>query len=512
MKKENANLETINPVKVQLIEQSSSFYKTNQIKNKQNLDVFINDPNPYIRAEVAEQGYGLDKLINDSDWYVRSIVAKHGYGLEKLINDPEPWVRKQVAKCGYGLNKLVDDKDGRVRIEVARQGYGLEKLINDKCISVRKTALQQQKSINSQTSTDEEKVEPTYNLSNESVTNNDQVSTDEKILELVNNQPAEENNPKCIDHQFTAESASELVYTLSFDEKLKLIETRQNLDQFIKDPDENIRNILVDINYKLYEFAFDQSVMIRLKIANKPACLNILINDPDPYIRATVASHGYGLDKLVNDPSPLVRVEVAKRKYNLNQLAKDSNPLVRAAAGISYTDPSWIVRRSLVNTHNVNNFINDPDPLIRRYAIAYINTINKNIINDPDPLVRAAVADRGYYLNTLIKDHDPLVRAAVAMQGYKLDVLIKDKNETVVNISTLYNNLMRTYNSLIINSKNINDKIGISQILSALKYFDLECINEYITRYPNLEIEKMYNLYTKAYSIYVDMIDSYIFK
>ena len=36
-----------------------------------NLDILINDENPYVRAAVAKQGYGLDKLINDEYEYVR---------------------------------------------------------------------------------------------------------------------------------------------------------------------------------------------------------------------------------------------------------------------------------------------------------------------------------------------------------------------------------------------------------------------------------------------------------
>ena len=42
-----------------------------------NLDILINDPNPYVRAAVAKQGYGLNKLINDESWYVRKMALEN---------------------------------------------------------------------------------------------------------------------------------------------------------------------------------------------------------------------------------------------------------------------------------------------------------------------------------------------------------------------------------------------------------------------------------------------------
>ena len=75
-----------------------------------NLYILINDPDPYIRAAVAKQGYGLDKLINDEDIDVRTTVAKQGYGLDILINDENPYVRETVARQGYGLDILISDE------------------------------------------------------------------------------------------------------------------------------------------------------------------------------------------------------------------------------------------------------------------------------------------------------------------------------------------------------------------------------------------------------------------
>ena len=111
--------------------------KRKMIKNNQNLDVFIDDTDPLVRAEVANQGYGLDSLVNDEDYHVRCSVGEQGYGLNKLVNDESVWVRQIVAKKGYGLDRLVYDEDESVRVAVTYQGYGLDKLINDKDCLVR---------------------------------------------------------------------------------------------------------------------------------------------------------------------------------------------------------------------------------------------------------------------------------------------------------------------------------------------------------------------------------------
>ena len=48
--------------------------KIELIKQGKNLDIFINDFNPYIRYKIAKQGYKLDILINDEDFRVRKVV------------------------------------------------------------------------------------------------------------------------------------------------------------------------------------------------------------------------------------------------------------------------------------------------------------------------------------------------------------------------------------------------------------------------------------------------------
>ena len=49
------------------------------------LDILVDDEHPYVRAEVARQGFALDKLINDEYVGVREAVAQQGFGLDKLI-------------------------------------------------------------------------------------------------------------------------------------------------------------------------------------------------------------------------------------------------------------------------------------------------------------------------------------------------------------------------------------------------------------------------------------------
>ncbi len=101
------------------------------------LDILINDGNYKVREMVAEQGYGLDKLVYDEHEAVRMAVAEHGYRLDILFNDISYLVRSIVAEKGYRLDELVHDSDMTVREEVARQGYGLDILINDKYSQVR---------------------------------------------------------------------------------------------------------------------------------------------------------------------------------------------------------------------------------------------------------------------------------------------------------------------------------------------------------------------------------------
>ena len=79
---------------------------------------FVKDPDPLVRAAVAEYGYGLDVLVNDQNLLVRMAVARQGYGLDVLVTDPDWRVRVAVAERGYGLDVLINDPDKFVREEV----------------------------------------------------------------------------------------------------------------------------------------------------------------------------------------------------------------------------------------------------------------------------------------------------------------------------------------------------------------------------------------------------------
>lgn len=68
------------------------------------VDRLINDPDPYVRIAVVEQGYRLDILINDSAAIVRNAVVHQNYGLDQLINDKNPSVAYTAKQKLAALN------------------------------------------------------------------------------------------------------------------------------------------------------------------------------------------------------------------------------------------------------------------------------------------------------------------------------------------------------------------------------------------------------------------------
>lgn len=93
------------------------------------------------KIKDIKNGENLDVYIDDGDWRIRKKVVKTGYGLEKLVDDEHHMVRLAVARTEYSLDKLVNDENPLIRYVVARQGYGLDILINDKSQSVRNAAI-----------------------------------------------------------------------------------------------------------------------------------------------------------------------------------------------------------------------------------------------------------------------------------------------------------------------------------------------------------------------------------
>lgn len=93
----------------------------NNIKQDSNeiLDKLLVSEKPFVRAELAKQGYKLDVLVNDTSNIVRREVAKQGYGLDVLVKDESYDVREEVARKGYGLELLVNDEKWNVRWVVA---------------------------------------------------------------------------------------------------------------------------------------------------------------------------------------------------------------------------------------------------------------------------------------------------------------------------------------------------------------------------------------------------------
>lgn len=68
------------------------------IITEKNYATYSNSDSPYVRAQVAEQGFALEQLVNDTNGSVRAEVAKQGYGLKQLTKDESPSVRN-AARC-----------------------------------------------------------------------------------------------------------------------------------------------------------------------------------------------------------------------------------------------------------------------------------------------------------------------------------------------------------------------------------------------------------------------------
>ena len=90
----------------------------------------------YISKNCNWTPYGTDPIFDESvdnvaDKHERYDMVLKSYGLDKLINDPSPYIREAVAEQGYGLDILINDKNEYVRKAVAEQGYGLDILAHD---------------------------------------------------------------------------------------------------------------------------------------------------------------------------------------------------------------------------------------------------------------------------------------------------------------------------------------------------------------------------------------------
>lgn len=93
------------------------------------------------KKSFIRKGLYLDVYIEDTDENIRAEVAKTGYMSERFVKDPSKIVRISLAKAGYELDKLIGDSAWEVRALVAMHGYGLDILINDQDDYVKETAL-----------------------------------------------------------------------------------------------------------------------------------------------------------------------------------------------------------------------------------------------------------------------------------------------------------------------------------------------------------------------------------
>jgi len=150
----------------ELIDDPNPFVRRAIVDNGYKLKHFIYDEDVMVRVGIANQGCCLDFLIYDKEMKVRKAVAKNkklsrnqinllikdespevrleiakrGEKLAFLSKDSSPMVREEVANQGYGLNALVNDPSPVVRVAVANQGFGLKSLLNDPNETVKKAA------------------------------------------------------------------------------------------------------------------------------------------------------------------------------------------------------------------------------------------------------------------------------------------------------------------------------------------------------------------------------------
>lgn len=126
----------------------------------------------------------------------------------------------------------------------------------------------------------------------------------------------------------------------------------------------------------LSDLAQSDDYCTRTRVADAGYCLDMLVNDNNPYVRRAVAEQGYGLETLIRDRHTSVREAVAMQGYGLDRLYNDARVSVRL-----------IVARQ-----------------------GYRPDLMKS---DTSPYVRAAVAKLGHYLNELTTDSSSIVRTAV---------------------------------------------------------------------------------------------------
>ncbi len=102
--------------------------KLAEISNMENLDIYIKDESPIVRAAVADMKYGLEILKYDPEPSVRSTVASNYTGdLDIFLNDPDPLVRLSVAFRDYKLDKLLNDSDYIIRNVAKDRKFKIEK-------------------------------------------------------------------------------------------------------------------------------------------------------------------------------------------------------------------------------------------------------------------------------------------------------------------------------------------------------------------------------------------------
>ena len=101
----------LRPYEAKLVDSENHLNRIDAAKKHLGINKLVGDPDPRVRAAVADIGYQLDKLYDARSWRIRAAVAAQGYRLDLLVDDPDGNVREAVARRGFGLDKLLHDSD-----------------------------------------------------------------------------------------------------------------------------------------------------------------------------------------------------------------------------------------------------------------------------------------------------------------------------------------------------------------------------------------------------------------
>ena len=100
----------------------------NQKLSRHDLDLI------YEHLHVQARLFDFSSIVKDA-------LILQEYYLDKFKNDPDPYIRQQLAGYGHFLDEFTYDESDEVRETVAKRGHNLHILKKDKSKSVRNAAI-----------------------------------------------------------------------------------------------------------------------------------------------------------------------------------------------------------------------------------------------------------------------------------------------------------------------------------------------------------------------------------